>query len=106
MTRRRLPEQLYRVGEVIEYTGLSRQPLQYYAPIVLIRERRRTAAGYRLFAPSIFARLERIRALQKRGFTLREIRGILESGRHAPRRTAAKTKTATKTSRSGTSRTS
>ncbi len=90
MALRRLPEKLYRVGEVMDHTGLTRQTLQFYATIGLIREKSRTGAGYRLFAPSVFAVLERVRALKKKGYTLREIREMLES-RHASRPAAAKT---------------
>jgi len=92
MKRRRLPEKLYRIGEVIEHSGLSRQTLHFYATLGLIREKARTRAGYRLFPPSVFADLERIRALQKKGYTLRDIRAILEK-RHATRFATAKTKT-------------
>ena len=84
MARKRLPEKLYRIGEVIEHSGLSRQTLHFYATIGLIREKSRTRAGYRLFPPSVFADLERIRSLQKKGYTLRQIREMLEA-RHAPR---------------------
>jgi DNA-binding transcriptional MerR regulator len=90
MAQRRLPEKLYRIGEVIEFTGLSRQTLHFYATIGLIREKSRTRSGYRLFPPSVFASLDRIRELQKKGYTLREIREILETG-HATRLTPAKT---------------
>ena len=84
MSPRRLPEKLYRIGEVIEHTGLSRQTLHFYATIGLIREKSRTRAGYRLFPPSVFADLERISSLQKKGYTLRRIREMLEA-RHTPR---------------------
>ncbi len=84
MARKRLPEKLYRIGEVIEHSGLSRQTLHFYATIGLIQEKSRTRAGYRLFPPSVFADLERIRAFQKKGYTLRQIREKLET-RHTPR---------------------
>jgi len=84
MARKRLPEKLYRIGEVMEHSGLTRQTLHFYATIGLICEKSRTSAGYRLFPPSVFADLEKIRALQKKGCTLRKIREILEA-RHAPR---------------------
>ena len=90
MARKRLPEKLYRIGEVIEHSGLSRQTLHFYATIGLIREKRRTPSGYRLFPPSVFASIDRIRALQKKGLTLRQIREKLER-HHAPRPVAAKT---------------
>ncbi len=78
MSRRRLPEKLYRIGEVIEHTGLSRQTLHFYATIGLISEKSRTRSGYRLFPPSVFAALDRIRRLKKSGHTLRQIRELLE----------------------------
>jgi DNA-binding transcriptional MerR regulator len=90
MARRKLPEKLYRIGEVIEHTGLSRQTLHLYVTLGLIREKRRTGSGYRLFPPSVFADLERVSSLKKRGFTLLQIREILDTG-HAPRPLAAKT---------------
>ena len=74
MARRQLPEKLYRMAEVMEHTGLSRQTLHYYATLGLIREKRRTASGYRLFPPAVFSDLERVRNLKQKGFTLREIR--------------------------------
>ena len=78
MSPRRLPEKLYRIGEVMEHTGLTRQTLHFYATIGLISEKKRTPAGYRLFASSIFAQIERIKALKARGLTLRQIRETLE----------------------------
>jgi len=89
MARRRLPEKLYRIGEVIEHTGLTRQTLHFYATLGLIREKSRTRAGYRLFPASVFADLTRVATLQKKGYTLGEIREMLEAS-HAPRPMAAK----------------
>ena len=90
MARKRLPEKLYRIGEVMEHSGLSRQTLNFYATMGLIRERQRTSGGHRLFPPAVFAELERVRTLQKKGYTLRQIREMLEK-RHAPRPDAAET---------------
>lgn len=98
MARRRLPEKLFRMGEVIEHTGLSRQTLHFYATIGLIREERRTGAGYRLFPPRVFADLARVATLKKKGHTLAEIREMLEP-LHAPRPRAAKTLRTTDTKR-------
>lgn len=90
MARKRLPEKLYRIGEIMEHSGLSRQTLNFYATMGLIRERQRTTGGHRLFPPSVFAELERVRGLQKKGYTLRQIREMLDT-RHAPRPDAAET---------------
>ncbi|MEE8105284.1 MAG: MerR family transcriptional regulator [Planctomycetota bacterium] len=75
---RRLPEKLYRIGEVMEHTGLSRQTVHFYTSMGLLQERRRTASGYRLYPPSVFATLDRVRVLQKRGLTLAQVRATLE----------------------------
>ena len=79
MARGQLPEKLYRMAEVIEHTGLSRQTLHYYATLGLIHEKRRTQSGYRLFPPTVFRDLERVKSLKQKGFTLREIRERLDS---------------------------
>lgn len=79
MGRARLPEKLYRIGEIMEHTGLTRQTLHFYATLGLITEKRRTPSGYRLFPPSVFGDLERIRKLQKQGRTLRDIRRMVET---------------------------
>ena len=55
----------------------------------LIEERRRTPSGYRLFPPQVFTDLERIRAMQKRGKTLREIRKLIQSRTATRRRSAS-----------------
>ncbi|MGQ0612540.1 MAG: helix-turn-helix domain-containing protein [Planctomycetaceae bacterium] len=86
MARRRLPEKLYRIGEVMEHSGLSRQTLHLYTTMGLIREKQRTLAGYRLYPPTVFAALERVRALQEKGYTLAQIREAL--GRSDLRRTS------------------
>jgi MerR family mercuric resistance operon transcriptional regulator len=90
MARKRLPEKLFRIGEIMEHCGLSRQTVNFYATIGLIREQTRTTAGYRLFPPSVFAEIERVKSLQKKGYTLRQIREMLDV-RHAPRPDAAQT---------------
>ena len=54
MSPRRLPEKLYRIGEVMEHTGLTRQTLHFYATLGLISEKRRTPSGYRLFPATVF----------------------------------------------------
>ena len=79
MARSQLPEKLYRMAEIIEHTGLSRQTLHYYATLGLIHEKRRTQSGYRLFPPTVFRDLERVKSLKQKGLTLREIRERLES---------------------------
>ena len=67
---------LFRIGEVMHFSGLSRQTLHNYTAFGLIREEERSASGYRLYGEQVFLRLKRIRELQSK-HTLREIKEIL-----------------------------
>ncbi len=77
MAKRRL----YRIGEVMRYSGVSRQTLHNYTAFGLIREDERTPSGYRLYGEAVFERLRRIGELKGR-HTLREIKGMLEAKAH------------------------
>ena len=70
-----IPPKLYRIGEIVEYTGLSRQTVHNYTIMGLITEARRSAGGHRLYDESVFARLDTIEELKQQRKTMREIRG-------------------------------
>lgn len=71
-------EKLYKIGEVMQYTGLSRQTIHNYTLTGLINEARRTASGHRLYDESVFDRIEQIKILQSKNYTLYQIKKILE----------------------------
>ena len=71
------PEKLYRIGEVMRYSGLSRQTIHNYTLLGLIREVERTEGGHRLYPEDVFERLEKIAKL-KNTKTLKEIRVMLD----------------------------
>ena len=71
-------EKLYKIGEVMQYTGLSRQTIHNYTLAGLIQEARRTPSGHRLYDESAFDRLEQIKILQSKNYTLYQIKKILE----------------------------
>jgi len=73
----RPPRKLYRVSEIAEAAGVTRQTIHNYATIGLIIEEKRTAGGQRLYDESVFAVLGRIRRL-KAVYRLRDIRRMLE----------------------------
>jgi len=73
----RPPPKLYKIGEVMRYSGLSRQTLHNYTMLGLISPVERTPAGHRLYGEEVFERLQRIERL-KRHRTLTEVREILE----------------------------
>lgn len=73
------PKKLFKIGEVMRYTGLSRQTLHNYTMMGLIHEAERTDSGHRLYGEEVFGLLEKIEML-KRHRTLREVKEILEKG--------------------------
>ena len=77
-------EKLYKIGEVMQYTGLSRQTVHNYTLAGLIQEARRTPSGHRLYDESVFDRLEQIKTLQSKNYTLLQIKNILEQERANP----------------------
>jgi len=72
--RRAIPPKLYRIGEVVEYAGVSRQTIHNYTVMGLLRESRWTTGGHRLYDESVFERLDRIAELKARHMRLPEIR--------------------------------
>ena len=71
-------EKLFKIGEVMQYTGLSRQTVHNYTLAGLIQEARRTVSGHRLYDESVFDRLEEIKTLQSKNYTLMQIKKLLE----------------------------
>ena len=69
---------LFKIGEVMAYTNISRQTLHNYTMLGLITEEERTESGHRLYGEEVFARLARIQAL-KVDHSLKEVREILEA---------------------------
>jgi DNA-binding transcriptional MerR regulator len=72
------PEKLYKIGEVMQHTGLSRQTIHNYTLAGLIAEKTRTPSGHRYYDESVFKRLEQVRILQQKNYTLMQIKKILE----------------------------
>ena len=72
--RRSPPPKLYRIGEVVEYSRLSRQTVHNYTVMGLLCECRWTAGGHRLYDESVFERLDQIAELKARRKSLQDIR--------------------------------
>jgi DNA-binding transcriptional MerR regulator len=82
------PQRLYRVSEIAEHLGITRQTIHNYATIGLITEEDRTPGGQRLFDESVFDRLFLIQRL-KPMHRLSEIRRLLaEQNRPRPQNPA------------------
>jgi DNA-binding transcriptional MerR regulator len=68
-----VPKKLFKIGEVMRYSGLSRQTIHNYTMLRLITEEERTESGHRLYGEEVFERLADIEKL-KATKTLKEIR--------------------------------
>lgn len=73
--------ELMTIGKIAEITGLSRKSIRYYEDEGLISKAERSAVGYRLYPEAILTRLRFIQKAKAIGFSLEDIRGILELSR-------------------------
>ncbi len=73
-----IPPKRYKIGELVQFTGLTRQTLHNYTRWGLIHSAGWTAGGHRFYDESTFGRLARIMALRKR-HTVDEIRRLLDA---------------------------
>ena len=70
-----VPKKLFKIGEVMRYSGLSRQTIHNYTMLGLITEEERTESGHRLYGEEVFERLAEIETLKSKK-TLKEIRQL------------------------------
>ncbi|MFP4106259.1 MAG: MerR family transcriptional regulator [Phycisphaerae bacterium] len=74
-----VPPKLYRIGEIADFCGISRQTVHNYTMMGLIRETKWTDGGHRLYDESVFYRLHQI-AHMKRDMPLSDIQRELCGG--------------------------
>jgi DNA-binding transcriptional MerR regulator len=67
-----------RIGEIAKRAGVSVQAIRFYERRRLMRTPRRTAAGYRLYSEAELEIVTVIKKMQRFGFTLAEIRRVLQ----------------------------
>lgn len=78
---------MMRAGELAAATGVNRETLRYYERRGLLARPDRSPGGHRLYPAEAVTRLRVVKAAQRLGFTLDEVRELLEAGR-AHRRNA------------------
>ncbi|NCG55311.1 MAG: MerR family transcriptional regulator [Proteobacteria bacterium] len=76
-----VPRKLFKIGEVMAATGISRQTLHDYTVSGFIEEEERTPAGHRLYAEWVFERLAQMAELQREGQPLKEIKRLIDEGK-------------------------
>ncbi|THE08592.1 MerR family transcriptional regulator [Microbacterium oleivorans] len=73
-----MAESTMRIGEVAERTELSFRTLRHYDEIGLVTPSERTDGGFRLYTEGDVARILLIRRMKPLGFTLDEMRELLD----------------------------
>lgn len=71
-------ERTMRIGAVAEQTSLSLRTLRHYEEVGLVQPSGRTEGGFRLYTSSDVARLLIVRRMKPLGYTLEEMRALLE----------------------------
>lgn len=72
--RKARPPKLYRIGEVVDYSGMSRQTIHNYTIMGLLRESKWTTGGHRLYDESVFERIDQIEDLKAQHKSIHDIR--------------------------------
>jgi MerR family transcriptional regulator, mercuric resistance operon regulatory protein len=71
-----------RSGEVAAAAGVNVETLRYYERRGLLAEPHRTPGGHRAYPEDAVTMVRVIKAAQRLGFTLDEVAGLLDAGRH------------------------
>ena len=72
---------LYKIGEVSKRSGVGIETLRFYEKSGLVDRPSRTASGYRVYDRAILERLAFIKKAQMLGFSLDEIRELIDHKR-------------------------
>jgi len=74
-------DELMQIGKTAKQAGISRQSLQYYLMLGLMKATETTPTGRRLFDEKAVERIKLIKKLNKSGYPLRAIRDLFLEGR-------------------------
>lgn len=74
------------VGELAERAGITVRTLHHYDESGLLQPGSRSDSGYRLYGPAQIRRLQQILSLRELGFSLNEIRRLLEDSDYSAER--------------------
>ena len=70
-----------RAGELAATAGVNRETVRYYERRGLLLRPDRSPGGHRLYPQEAVTRLRVVKAAQRLGFTLEEVRELLDAGR-------------------------
>jgi DNA-binding transcriptional MerR regulator len=69
------------ISDLASITGLSRYTLNFYLKLGLIKESGRTESNYRFFDQVVVDRLQDVIRYRQAGYTLKQIKALLEGKR-------------------------
>lgn len=69
---------VYRIGEIATLVGVSTDTIRFYEKKGILEKPERTVSGYRLYSESVLKLLRFIIKAKRMGFTLNEIKELLE----------------------------
>jgi MerR family transcriptional regulator, mercuric resistance operon regulatory protein len=87
---------VFPIGLLAQRTGCGIETIRYYERIGMLTGAERSAAGYRLFGSEHVARLRFIRRARELGFSLNEVRALLQLDDEKPASCAAVRELATR----------
>jgi len=67
-----------RIGELANVAGVNVQTIRFYERQLLLPQAARTSSGYRAYSPHELEQVVFIRRMQHLGFTLKEIKELME----------------------------
>ena len=73
------------IGALSGRSGVNIETIRYYERIGLLRKPARSAAGYRLYRPDDVARLNFVRRARDLGFSIEDVRRLLDLADRKPR---------------------
>lgn len=87
--KRTTREELHQIGEVAELVGLSLRTVRYYEEVGLLSAPARTEGGFRLYGAEHIDQLLLIKQMKPLGFSIEEMRALLEARKILKGRTSA-----------------
>lgn len=89
-TKRATAESLHQIGEVAELVGLSLRTVRYYEEVGVLSAPARTEGGFRLYGAEHVDQLLLIKQMKPLGFSIEEMRALLDARRTLAGRASAR----------------
>lgn len=92
-TKRATTEDLHQIGEVADLVGLSLRTVRYYEEVGVLSTPARTEGGFRLYGAEHIDQLLLIKQMKPLGFSIEEMRALLDARKTLEGRASARKRT-------------